>query len=90
MEDIVFPLGNLLMYMFDDTWLVFAYFYVIFDTGREEPLSFKPADPDTYETAYVPKHPGIYTINLQYGGGHIQKSPFKVGEPHTYVTLKTD
>lgn len=51
---------------------------IIFFKGKTEPLKFKKIDANTYETSYNPAEPGNYTVNLQFGGSHIAKSPFKV------------
>ena len=46
--------------------------------GVEERIRVRRLDPVTFECAYTPKKPGLYTVSINYGGQPITKSPFKV------------
>jgi len=51
---------------------------VIGPGGAEEHIRVRKLDPVTFECAYTPKKPGLYVVNVTYGGQPIAKSPFKV------------
>lgn len=46
--------------------------------GAEERIRVRRLDPVTYECAYQPRKPGMYVVNVLYGGQPIAKSPFRV------------
>ena len=51
---------------------------VIGPGGRQINCSVEKINPHTYRCVYQPQVPGPYCVNVTYGNGHIQKSPFKV------------
>ena len=51
---------------------------VIGPGGAEERIRVRRLDPVTYECAYQPRKPGMYVVNVLYGGHPITKSPFRV------------
>lgn len=60
--------------------------------GRDLPITLTDNEDGTYTVDYVPPQPGNYTVNLNYGGLKVPKSPLKVNvQPHVDVSkIKVD
>lgn len=55
--------------------------------GHDLPISLTDNEDGTYTVDYVAPDPGTYTVNLNYGGLKVPKSPLKVNvRPHVDVT----
>jgi len=62
---------------------------VIGPGGAEERIRVRRLDPVTYECAYQPRKPGMYVVNVLYGGHPITKSPFRVEVgPHMETRIR--
>ena len=62
---------------------------VIGPGGAEERIRVRRLDPVTYECAYQPRKPGMYVVNVLYGGQPIVKSPFRVEVgPHMETRIR--
>jgi len=62
---------------------------VIGPGGAEERIRVRRVDPVTYECAYQPRKPGMYVVNVLYGGQPIAKSPFRVDVgPHMETRIR--
>jgi len=62
---------------------------VIGPGGVEERIRVRRLDPVTYECAYQPRKPGMYVVNVLYGGSPITKSPFRVEVgPHMETRIR--
>ncbi|XP_011497813.1 PREDICTED: filamin-A [Ceratosolen solmsi marchali] len=60
--------------------------------GHDLPISLTDNEDGTYTVDYVAPDPGTYTVNLNYGGLKVPKSPLKVNvQPHVDVSkVKVD
>ncbi|XP_015510160.1 filamin-like isoform X1 [Neodiprion pinetum] len=60
--------------------------------GRDLPITLTDNEDGTYTVDYVAPQPGNYTVNLNYGGLKVPKSPIKVNvQPHVDVSkIKVD
>lgn len=55
---------------------------VYFLEGNTEPVNVtkNPNKPDVYDCEYYPLKTGNYTVDVEYGGKSVPKSPFKVNK----------
>ncbi|XP_043279891.1 filamin-A isoform X2 [Venturia canescens] len=55
--------------------------------GRDLPVSLTDNEDGTYTVDYVAPQPGLYTVNLKYGGLKVPQCPLKVNvQPHVDVS----
>ncbi|KAH8870338.1 Filamin-A [Schistosoma japonicum] len=46
--------------------------------GSVEPVEIHQTDKFLWDCSYSPQRPGKYTLNIRYGNGHIQHSPYTI------------